>query len=163
MESGLADFIDIMREEIGIYRDLIEHARKKTALLVQGRIEDILESNKAEETFNIKLRILESEVARLVTGLCQVFKIPREEFTILKLADSVDEAAATEIRAQTNLFRNLADQLKAVNQRNMKLAESSVHYSRGLLDFIAGATGRYQGTGLLRPFPAASTALSHKA
>jgi len=77
MESRISDLLRIVREEIAIYRDLIEHARHKTALLVQGRVDALLESNKTEETFNIKLRILETEMSRLCVDLCGALKISR--------------------------------------------------------------------------------------
>ena len=82
MEKHLSALLGIIREEIELYRGLIEHARRKTALLIQGSAEELLESNKVEETFNIKLRILESEMARLCRELAQVFNIPRAEFTL---------------------------------------------------------------------------------
>ena len=130
MESRVSELLGLIREEISLYRDLIEHARRKTALLVQGSVQAILESNKVEETFNIKLRMLEDEVRRLCLELCQAFRLPREEFTLLKLAEGFEKPVAEEIKSQTSLFRNLIEQLKSVNQRNMKLIESSVRYSR---------------------------------
>ncbi len=162
MENRISALLGIIREEIGVYRDLIEHARHKTALLVQGQADELLESNKIEETFNIKLRILETELIRLCSELAQVFNIPRSEFTLLKLAEGTEQAVAAEIQSQTSLFRNLIDQLKAVNQRNMKLVESSMRYSRGLLDLFCNATSSYQGTGLFMPLPAIRSTISHR-
>jgi hypothetical protein len=162
MEKHLAALLGVIREEIEVYRGLIEHARRKTALLIRGSVEEILESNKIEETFNIKLRILETEMTRLCRDLAQVFNIPCAEFTLLKLAEGTEPAVTAEIRSQTNMFRNLLDQLKVVNQRNRKLVESSMRYSRGLLDLISNATGSYQGTGLFVPLPAVRTTISHR-
>lgn len=162
MDKHLAALLGVIREEIEVYRGLIEHARRKTALLIQGSAEDLLESNKIEETFNIKLRILETEMTRLCRDLAQVFHIPCEEFTLLKLAEGTEQAVAEEIRSQATLFRHLLDQLKLVNQRNRKLVESSMRYSRGLLDLISNATGSYQGTGLFVPLPAVRTTISHR-
>ncbi len=163
MEARISDLLRIVREEMAVYRDLIEHARRKTALLVQGHVDALLESNKIDETFNIKLRILEAEMARLCSDLCNAFRIPRDEFTLLKLADGVDQSVAAEIKSQTSLFKNLFDQLKSVNQRNMKLIENSIHYSKGLLDMLCNATSSYQRTGLFKPFPAGHTTFSHQA
>ena len=163
MERWISDILRIVREEIAIYRDLVEHARRKTALLVRGQVDEILESNKIEETFNIKLRILENEMVRLCSDLCKALKIPREEFTLLKLADGVEQPLAAEIKFQTNLFRHIIDQLKSVNQRNRRLVESSIHYSRGLLDFLSNFTTSYQETGLFKPYAAVQTTFSHQA
>lgn len=163
MGNPVAELLGLIREEIQLYRDLIEHARRKTALLVQGSVQAILESNKVEETFNIKLRMLEDEVTRLCRELCQKFSMPREEFTLLKLAEGCEKPVAEEIKSQTGLFKNLVEQLKSVNQRNMRLIESSVTYSRGLLDLLANATSSYQATGLFRPIPATQRTISHRA
>ncbi len=102
-------------------------------------------------------------MARLCRELCNLCGMPCEEFTLLKLAEGLEQPLAEEIKRQTGLFRNLIDQLKAVNQRNMRLIESSVRYSRGLLDFLAGATCSYQSTGVFRPFPAVQTTISDRA
>jgi hypothetical protein len=163
METCVSELLGIIREEIQLYRDLIEHARRKTALLVQGRVLAILESNKVEETFNIKLRMLEEQMARLCTELCRTVNVPREEFTLLKLAEGLERPVADEIKSETGLFRNLIEQLKSVNARNMKLIESSVTYSRGLLDLLANATSSYQATGLFRPCTASQRTISHRA
>jgi hypothetical protein len=162
MEQPVLELLRIIREEVGLYRDLIEHARRKTALLVHGSVTAILESNKVEETFNTKLRTLEDEMARLCRELSKVCGLSGEAFTLLKLAEGLDQPLADEIKRETGLFRNLIDQLKAVNQRNMRLIENSVRYSRGLLDFLAGASCPYQATGVFRPYPAVQTTISDR-
>ncbi len=163
MDEQVAALMNIIREEIALYRDLIEHARRKTAILVRGPLEAILESNKIDETFNMKLRMLEQEVARLCQQLCSSLQITHEEFTLLKLAEGVEQSVAKEIRSQSLLFRNLVEQLKWINQRNRKLVESSLRYSRGMLDYIANATSSYQSNGMFRPYSAAHNSISSKA
>ena len=163
MEDQIAALLNLVREEISLYRDLIEHARKKTALLVRGPLEAILESNKIDETFNVKLRLLENEVARLSQQLCQVLHISRDEFTLLKLADGAEGSVAAEIRSQSTLFRHMVDQLKSVNQRNRKLVENSLRFSHGLLDFISNATSSYQSTGMFRHYSIVASTISNKA
>jgi hypothetical protein len=163
MDRVISELLGVIREEISTYRDLIEHARRKTALLVKGRVEAILESNKAEETFNVRLRELENEMARLCRDLCENFGIPREEFTLIKLADRLEQSLALEIRSQTTLFRNIVNQLKSITQRNMRLIEKSVHYSQGLLDLFSNATGSYQQTGLFKQIPSIPPTFSQRA
>lgn len=163
MDDQISALMNLVREEIGLYRDLITHARKKTALLVRGPLEAILESNKVDETFNVRLRQLEDEVAGICQQLCATLHITREEFTLLKLADGLEQAAAAEIRSQSLLFKNLVAQLKGVNQRNRKLVESSLHYSRGMLDFLANATSSYQSNGMFRHCTNAHNTISSKA
>jgi len=162
MDTRISDLLGVIREEINLYRELIEHARRKTPLLAQGRVEAILESNKLEETFNLKLRFLENEMARLCFDLRQILGIPHEEFTLMKLADSLEQSLAVEIRSQTALFRNIVKQLKSVTQRNIRLIERSLHYSRGFLDLISNATSSYQRTGLFRSVPSNQPTFSQR-
>lgn len=147
MDDRISNLLEIIRDEISLYRELMEHARRKTAILVQGRLEAILESSRVEESFNIKLRSLEVEMSRLCRDLSESFRIPREEFTLVKLADNLERSIALEIRAQATLFRNLVRQLKAVSQRNVTLIEKPLRYSRGLMGFsqiCQAPTGRFR-------------------
>ena len=151
MDAVISDLLRIINEEIKIYRNLIEHARRKTALLIQGRVDALLESNKIEEAFNLRLRALENQMVGLCRDLSLVFRIPREEFTLLRLADNLEQPLAQQIRSQTALFGNIVGQLKSVSRRNMRLIEKSIQYSRGLLDLVSNATGSYKQTGLFKP------------
>ena len=163
MNDQISDLLGVIRDEISLYRDLIEHARQKTAILVQGSVEAILESNKIEETFNLKLRRLEDEMARLCRDLSRFYRIPHEEFTLMKLADSLERSLAQEIRNQTTLFRNMVNQLKSVSQRNMRLIEKSLYYSRGLLALISNLSGSYQKSGLFEKIPSIQPTFSQRA
>mgnify|MGYP003555722371 CR=1 FL=1 len=153
MSDQISELLGIVRDEIRLYRDLTDHARQKTALLKQGCVEDILESNKTEEAFNDKLRALESEMVRLGRDLSHAFRIPREEFTLMRLAQSLEPSLALEIQSQAFLFRNIIKHLKAVNQRNMRLIEQSIRYSGGVLALISNARGSYKPTGLFEQVP----------
>jgi hypothetical protein len=151
MDAEISDLLRIISEEIKIYRNLIVHAQRKTALLIQGRVDAILESDKLEEAFNVKLRGLENEMAGLCRYLSRIFRIPDEQFTLLRLADNLEQPLAQQIRSQTALFGNMVKQLKSVSRRNMRLIEKSIQYSKGLLDFVSVATGSYKQTGLFKP------------
>ena len=163
MNDQISELLRVVRDEIRLYRDLIEHARRKTALLVQGRVDAILESNKNEEAFNDKLRALESEMMCLCRDLGRAFRIPREEFTLMKLAENLEQPFALEIKSQAALFRNMVNQLKSINQRNMRLMERSIRYSGGVLALISNARGSYRPTGLFEPIPSVQPTFSQRA
>jgi hypothetical protein len=163
MDDRISDLLKIVQEEIHLYRDLIEHERRKTALLIQGRADSILESNRIDETYNARLRALETEMIRLCQDLCRSFQIPREEFTLMKLADCLEQSLAQEIRTQTTLFRNIVNRLKSISGSNRKLMEKSIHYSQGLLALISNVVGSYRQTGLFDPIPTVHPTFSQSA
>ncbi len=104
MDDRIRNLLQIIGQEIMLYRDLTEHARKKAALLFAGKAEAVREHKIIEERFNRRLRNLENEMVHLVRDLCRTFGIPHEEFTLLKLADNLEQSLALEIRRRTALF-----------------------------------------------------------
>ncbi len=163
MADQVSDLLGVVREEITLYRDLVEHARQKTALLIKGSVEAILESNKVEDALCARLRSLEIEMARLCSHFADVFRISREEFTLRKLADRVDPSLAPEIRSQADLFRHLVRQLRSITQCNRKLIDHSLHYSRGLLAVFSNASGAYRPNGLFAEIPSVQPTFSRQA
>ncbi len=162
MGDPVSDLLGIVREEINLYRNLIEHTQQKTALLVQGSIDAIQESNRIDESFNAKLRALEVEMGRVCRELGQGFCIPREEFTLMELADKLDPSIAFEIRSQTTHFREIVNQLKSISRRNRTLIEKSVHCSRGLLSLISNASGSYRQNGMFEQIPSIQPSFSQR-
>ena len=163
MNQQIADLLEIVQEEIGLYRDLIEHAKEKNRLLAQGRVEVILESNKVEETFAVKLCFLENEMKRLGCGICETLGIAHEEFTLIKLAECLEQSDALEIRSLFDRLRNVVLQLKSITARNRLLIDESLRYSQGLLGLISNATSSYQKTGLFRSVPSIQPTFSKRA
>jgi hypothetical protein len=153
MEDRISDLLGMVRDEIRLYRDLIENARKKTNLLVQGRAEAILESNRIEETYFLRLQAIELKRLRLCNELSFAFRIPREEFTLTLLAEHLDHTYALEITTQVKLFRNAVLEMTHISTGNRKLIEQALHYSKGMLAMIANASGSYQPSGVFENIP----------
>jgi hypothetical protein len=163
MDERITDLLGVIKKEINLYRDMVGHAREKTALLSEGRVEAIQESNKVEETFNIKLRFLENELKRLSAEICRSLGITHEEWTLEELAEHLEKPAAAELKSQIDLFRTIVIQLNDVTKRNLELIETSLKYSNGLLALFSNATGPYQQTGLFQPIPDVQPTFSHRA
>jgi hypothetical protein len=163
MTDPVSDLLGIVREEIVLCRDLVEHAKRKTVLLVQGSVEEILESDKVEQTLNSKLCLLEREMQGLCLDLSRAFRIPREEFTLMKLADRLEPPLALDIRSQAALFRDLVQQLKSISRRNVRLIEKSMKCFRDLSALICNASGSYKQNGFFEQIPSAQPTFSRRA
>jgi hypothetical protein len=163
MEDRISDLLGIVRDEIQLYCDLVEHAREKTSLLVQGRADAILESNKIDEKFCFQLQEMEMKRVPLCDDLIMAFGIPREEFTLAKLAERLEHPHASEIRTQIKLLQNVVKKLKLVGMRNRKLTEQALNYSKGMMAVIANASGAYQPSGVFEKIPAIQPTFSQRA
>jgi len=151
MADQASELSRIVKDQVCLYRDLIEHARQKTVLLVQGRADAILESSKTEEALIAKLQALKSEMVRLCRELNDTSRIPRGEFTLMKLAQRLEPSPALELQSQAALFRDMVKRLKSINQRNVRLMENALRYSGGILALISNSRGSYRPTGLFGP------------
>jgi hypothetical protein len=163
MMDPVSDLLGIIREEIVLCRDLVEHAKQKTSLLVQGSVEEILENDKIEQTLNSKLRMLEKETKRFCLDLGQSFRIPHEEFTLMKFADHLEPPLALELRSQAAIFRDLVQQLKSISRRNMKLIEKSMQRFRDILSLMCNASGSYRQNGFFEQLPSVQPTFSQQA
>jgi hypothetical protein len=163
MMDPVPDLLGIIREEIVLCRDLVEHATQKTSLLVQGSVEEILENDKIEQTLSSKLCLLEKETKRLCLDLGRAFRIPNEEFTLMKLADHLEPPLALELRSQAALFRDLAQQLKSISRRNMKLIEKSMKCFRDILSLMCNVSGSYRQNGFFEQLPSVQPTFSQQA
>jgi hypothetical protein len=163
MGNEISELSRIIREEIRLYSDLLEHERRKTALLTEGCMNGILESNRIGEGLNVKLQALEFEMLRLCRDLSKVFKIPREEFTLVKLTQHLEQSLALQLQSQIALVRDIVKQVISVNHRNRHLIENSVRYSSGILALISNARESYKPTGAFEPIPKVELKFSQSA
>jgi hypothetical protein len=151
MDIRISDLLEIIQEEVRLYRELIEHTQRKSNILVQGCVETILESNRVDEMYHAKIRALENKRLRLCQDLSRSLRIPPEEATLMKLTDYLEPSFALEVRTQATLLRDAVMQLKALNRRNRKLVERIGRYSQGLLSLFYNAMSSYRQTGQFEP------------
>jgi flagellar biosynthesis/type III secretory pathway chaperone len=162
MHDRISELLGIVREEIEITRDLLENARQKTKLLIDGRVEAILEANKTDETLSHTLQFLERRLVRLGQELVPSSGITRETFTLTQLADLLGNPLAREIRNQAAILRNIMTHLQSINERNMRLIDSSLNYSKGMLALLSNASGSYKKSGSFDTVPTVTPAFSQR-
>jgi len=126
MDERICRLFGIIGQEILLYRNLTQHARRKTALFFKGKAGEIREYQKIEAGFNCRLRNLENELKYLTGDLGKTLGIPAEEFTLLKLADHLEQSIAREIRRRVLLFFGIVQQLRSLNRRHVRLMKGTL-------------------------------------
>jgi len=145
MKEQVHELLEILRDEIGYYNDLLECEQLKTTLLTGGRLEELMECNKTEEDCIIRLQGLEAKRVSLSEKLCERLGIPREEFTLKRIADSLDDSR--EFNESAALLRDIVERVQVVLDRNYGLIEKPLRYAEGLLSIFSNAAGPYQPDG----------------
>jgi flagellar biosynthesis/type III secretory pathway chaperone len=145
MKEQISELLGIMRDEISSYHELLECEQRKTELLIGGHVEELMECNRIEENSIIRLQESEAKRLRLCEELCRELGIPREEFTLTRLAESLDNTQ--ELNESAELLRNLVQRVQVVGARNRELIEKPLRYTEGMLTIFSNAAGPYQPDG----------------
>ena len=145
MKEHVHELLEIIRDEIRFYNDLLECEQLKTTLLTGGRLEELVECNKTEEDCITRLQGLETKRLSLSEKLCGQLGIPREEFTMARIAESLD--ASHEFDESAALLRDIVERVQVVLERNYGLIEKPLRYAEGLLSIFSNAAGPYQPDG----------------
>ena len=145
MKEQIPELLGIMRDEIRSYHDLLECEQRKTVLLAGGHVEGIGECNKIEEESVIRLQELEAKRLGICEKLCEELQIPREEFSLARLAEFVENSG--ELDESAALLRSLAQNVQVVGARNHELIEKPLRYTEGMLAILSSAAGPYQPNG----------------
>ena len=145
MAKQIPELLGILRDEIRFYQDLLECEQRKTALLAGGCVEELMECNKIEEESVIRLQELEGKRLSISEELCEELQIPREEFTLARLADFFD--SPREVDESVLLLRSVARQIQVVGAKNRNLIEKPLRYVEGMLMIFSNAAGPYQPNG----------------
>ena len=145
MKEQISELLGIIRDEIRFYHELLECEQHKTTLLAGGRLEELMECNSTEQDCTINLQKLETKRLRLCEKLGEEFKIPQEEFTLPRLAESLDNPQ--ELNESAALLRNIVKSVQAAGTRNSGLIEKPLRYAEGMLTIFSNAAGPYQPDG----------------
>jgi len=145
MKEQVHELLEIIRDEIRSYNGLLECEELKTTLLTGGRLEELVECNKTEEGCIVRLQGLEAKRLSLSEKLCVQLGIPREEFTLARIAESLDDSH--EFDESAALLRDIVERVQVVLDRNYGLIEKPLRYAEGLLSIFSNAAGPYQPDG----------------
>jgi len=145
MKEQISELLGIMRDEIRSYQEALECEQRRTALLTGGNVEELMECNRIEENSIVRLQELEAKRLRLCEKLCEELGIPREEFTLTRLAESLDDRH--ELDESAALLRDVVQRVQAVGARNQELIEKPLRYVEGMLTIFSNAAGPYQPDG----------------
>jgi len=148
MSEKIPELLGIMRDEIRFYQSLLECEQRKTALLAGGYIEELMECNKIEEESVVHLQDLEEKRINICDKLCEEFQIPREEFTLARLADFMDNSR--ELDESAVLLRGAIQSVQVVGAHNRDIIEKPLRYVEGMLTIFSNAAGPYQPNGTFK-------------
>jgi hypothetical protein len=145
MKEHIPELLGIMREEIRLYNDMLECEQRKTELLIGGHVEELMECNKTEEERIVQLRELETKRLSICEDLCRKLEIPREDFTLTRLTESLDGPHGLDEAAA--LLLDVVQRVQVVGEHNQSLIEKRLRHAEEMVTMVSNAAGPYQPDG----------------
>lgn len=129
MKSTLTkQLADVLNREDEIYETLLKLSNNKKDLIVSGKVNEIENITKVEQTLIIKISKLEDEREMVVNKLCEVLGEKAEDVTISKLIDKLSQNEADELKTCQGKIVKSINNLKHNNDLNAKLIKNSLEY-----------------------------------
>ena len=119
---------DVLDQENEVYDTLSKISENKTDLIVGGKVAELGEVVKVEQSLVIKISKLEDKREKIVDKLCSLLGRKPEEMTISALAAQLGQNESDMLKAcQEKMFKCI-NKLKNVNELNSKLIKNSLEY-----------------------------------
>jgi hypothetical protein len=133
------NLIQVLEEEITVYRHFLDLVRHEHDILVESKLEALIENNKAKEAMIAKLksleRIREKRARDLTIAIgAQAAIVNNEPLTLLQLASKLEMAMADRLRSIHATLDLLIKRVKENNQKNEALVQSALTNIKGALE-----------------------------
>ncbi|MCB0407072.1 MAG: flagellar protein FlgN [Bdellovibrionales bacterium] len=130
------ELVQVLDNEIKIYRSLLDVVRKEKDILVSAHLDDLSENNKAKEALLIKVRSLETQRIRLATEVCSKLNLDIENPRLLDIAVALDNIEGEHLRTLHSVLDLLLKRIHEFNKQNESLVKSALHNITGALKAI---------------------------
>ncbi|NLD49162.1 MAG: flagellar protein FlgN [Clostridiaceae bacterium] len=144
------ELINLIAEQAGIYDDILKISRDKTDIIVKGKVIDLENITKIEQSLVIKLGKLEAKREDLVKEISKDLDLDPEEMIVSDLVDRLDSKQAEELKRLKDSLALSLKELKDTNELNSKLIKNSLDYidfSINLYSNISTGENNYGRTG----------------
>ncbi len=119
---------DVLNRENEIYKTIYEISNNKTDLIVGGKVNEIENITKIEQSLIIKISKLEDEREKIICKLCDLFGEKSNELTISTLIGKIEKDDADELKVCQDKIVGTINNLKKTNDLNEKLIKNSLEY-----------------------------------
>lgn len=151
MDMGvIKKLTDILNNENDIYETLLKISNNKKELIVSGKVSELENIVKIEQSLIIKIAKLEDQREKTVESLSSVLGKKPEDITVSELVTRLGQQDSMELKAcQDKILKNI-NSLKEANELNSKLIKNSLEYidfSINMMTSVGTVTNSYGSSG----------------
>lgn len=141
MENKLInELINVLEQENSIYEDILKISKNKTNIIVEGKVKELENIVKLEQTLVLQMAKLENIRESLVEKLSGEMKLKPEEITITGLVKYLQDGEAGKLKAVQSKIGSTLSELKESNELNSKLIKNSLDYINFSVNILSDAS-----------------------
>jgi flagellar biosynthesis/type III secretory pathway chaperone len=144
-EILLKNLMSVLEQEYKVYEEILKLSKKKTDIIVEGRIAELDNVVKLEQALVAQISRIDTQRELVLNEI-----VPeKKDINISELKSYADEAQKKSLEEYQKKLTQLIDEMKHVNQLNAKLINNSLEYIDFSLNLItnADATSNNYGNG----------------
>lgn len=132
MASLMQELITTLKLELTEYEKLLDLSKRKTPILVEGKIEELQKITEEEQNLVEKINNVDKKRAELVKDIGNVLNKNPKELTLMKLAEILNSQPEEqkELTSLHDRMKRTLHNVETVNQQNQALVQQ-------LLDMVA--------------------------
>lgn len=150
----LREILDILEQEARIYGSILKLSRDKTGIIVEGRVSELENMVRLEQTFIMQLGRLEAIRSGLIGKLADELGLNSSDITISDLKGKIDDTQADGLQKCQLKMTGIINELKNVNELNSKLIKNSlefIDFSINMLTNTDNIGNNYGSAGMTGP------------
>ncbi|WP_010681198.1 flagellar protein FlgN [Acetivibrio cellulolyticus] len=145
------ELMDILDYEAGIYEDLLKISQNKTDVIIKGKVNELDNITKLEQSLILNMGKLEASREKLVNDLSAEVNVNPSKITITELLKHLDANQARRLESYKTNLLNTIKEIKENNELNSKLIKNSIEYINFSINIISSAPAadnNYGNTGM---------------
>lgn len=129
------NLVQILEEEVTVYRHFLDLVRHEYQILVDSKLESLIENNKAKDAMITKLKSLErTREKRVKDILIALGIIASEPLSLLQIAAKLEMVQGDKLRTIHSTLELLIKRVKENNEKNEVLVQSALTNIKGALE-----------------------------
>lgn len=130
------NLVQILEDEIKVYRALLDLVRREKEILVSAKIDDLSDNNRAKELLILKSKGLDRQRETQARELAKLVGADHESPRLLDIAAKMEPKQNDQLRAIHTTLDLLIRRMKELNTANEALVQSSLKVVNGALGAI---------------------------
>lgn len=149
----IKELIGVLSREAEVYEGILKLAQNKTDIIVGGKVSNLENITRLEQSLIFKIRDIEDEREELLGKLSKQLNVEPSEITVSELIKHLEKGQAVELERARQRIVSILNKLRNANELNAKLIRNSLEYidfSINLISAVDSGNNNYGNSGQVK-------------